>query len=335
MTTKKIFQALRFTTALIVLSLALAACGAKKNAPADKVAVQLSWFPSVEFAGFYAALENGYYADENLEVTLIPGGPEINPLDAVESGAAQFGISTSDSLIIARSEGQNYVAVSAIYGQNPLVVMTLSDSQITKPEDLAGKTVGVFSSDLSTVWDIQFLALLQKTNVDRESVAFTLINDYHGANELTSGNMDAMSGSFATNEPVQARLDGNDVSLIYYKDYGVDVYSNVIFTTEELTQNNAELVSRMIRATMKGYQFAVENPATAVELSLTRDPALDLALQTNTMQAQIPLIDTGGAPIGSMDASVWETTQQILLDFNLISAPIDLNAIYTNKFIAP
>ncbi len=318
---------------LAALSLSLFGCGAK--ASADKVTVQLSWFPSTEYAGFYAALENGYYADENLEVTLLPGGPEATPLDDVQSGKTQFGISTGDSLIIARANQQNFVAVATIFRQNPLVVMSLSDSAITKPEDLAGKTVGVIAPDLSTVWDIQLLALLQEMGVDRNSITFTPINDYTGANELTAGNMDAMSGMFATNEPVAAKMAGDDLNLIYYKDYGVDVYANVIFTSEEFAQNNADLVTRMIRATMKGYQFAIESPDKAAEFSVKYDPTLDLVLQTNTMQAQIPLIDTGDAAIGSMDANVWETTQQILLDFNLISAPIDLNTVYTNKFVNP
>ncbi len=315
---------------MTILSLSLLGCNA--FAPADKVTVQLSWFPSVEYAGFYAALENGYYKDEKIEVTLVPGGPEVNPLDDVRSGKAQFGITPGDSLIVARSNQQNYIAVATIFRQNPLVVMTLNNGPIQKPEDLAGKTVGVLSPDLSTVWDVQFLALLRKLNIDRESVNFKTITDYNGANEITSGNMDAMSGSFATNEPIQAKMAGTDVSLIYYKDYGVDIYSNVLFTSEEFLQNNSDVISRMVRATMKGYQFAIENPEKAAEFALKYDPTLDLAFQTNVMKAQIPIVDTGDAPIGSMDVDVWETTQQILLDFNLISEPIELNTVYTNQY---
>lgn len=329
-TSKKISHVRIIVVWMTILSLSLFGCGI--FAPADKVTVQLSWFPSVEYAGFYTALENGYYKDENIEVTLVPGGPEVNPLDDVHNGKAQFGITTGDSLIVARSNQQNYVAVATIFRQNPLVVMTLSNGPIQKPEDLAGKTVGVLSPDLSTVWDVQFLALLRKLNIDRESINFKTITDYSGANEITSGNMDAMSGSFATNEPIQAQMAGTDISLIYYKDYGVDIYSNVLFTSEEFVQNNSDLVARMVRATMKGYQFAIENPDKAAEFTLKYDSTLDLAFQKNVMKAQIPIIDTGDAPVGSMDSDVWETTQQILLDFNLISEPIELNTVYTNQY---
>jgi ABC-type nitrate/sulfonate/bicarbonate transport system substrate-binding protein len=295
--------------------------------------VQLSWFPSVEYAGFYAALENGYYADEKLDVTLVPGGPEVNALDVVQSGSAQFGISTGDSLILAKSKQQNFVAVATIFRNNPLVAMSLADSGIQKPEDLAGKTVGVIAPDLSSTWDVQFLALMRELNVDTNGMKFIPISDYQGANELKAKNMDAMSGMFATNEPVQAAMAGDQLNLIYYKDYGVDVYSNVIFTSEELTKNNSDLVSRMVKATMKGYQYAIENPDKAAELTVKYDPTLDLAFQKNVMVAQIPFIDTGDAPIGSMDSDVWDTTQQILLDFNLITSTIDLNSVYTNQFV--
>lgn len=328
---------IRLRLIIVFAALLVNACGTAQTplAPADKVTVQLSWFHSVEYAGLYAAIEQGYYAEENIEVVLNAGGPASDALAEVGNGNAQFGISTGDSLIIAKSKGQDFLGVATIFRNNPLVLMSLANSSITKPEDLAGKTVGVIAPDLSTGWDVQLLALLKTLNVDSSTINFVAINDYHGANELTSGNMDAMSGMFATNEPVQAEMDGDALNLIYYKDYGVDVYSNVIFTTGELANSNPDLVTRFLRATMKGYQFSIENAEEAAGFSVKYDPSLDAALQTATMNAQIPFIATGDAPIGSMDVGVWEATQEILLDFGLISSRVDLATVYTNKFVAP
>jgi ABC-type nitrate/sulfonate/bicarbonate transport system substrate-binding protein len=162
---------------------------------------------------------------------------------------------------------------------------------------------------------------------------FSAIEDYHGANELKSKRLDVMSGMFATNEPVIAELEGEALNLIYYKDYGIDVYANTIFTTEEFVQNNADLVGRFVKATMRGYQYAIENPEEVASYALKYDETLDLKIQQETMKAQIPFIDTGDAPIGSMDESVWKTTQDILLEFDLISQPVDLSTIYTNQFV--
>lgn len=321
---------------VIAIAILLTACGGPSANGAganDKVTVQLSWFHSVEYAGFYAAVEKGFYAEEGIDVTLKAGGPEVDVLGEVKSGNSQFGVSTGDSLIIARSKGDNFQAVGTIFRNNPMVVMSLSESGIAKPEDLVGRTIGVIAPDLSTTWDIQFLAMLQEMNVPRDSMTFAAIEDYHGANELKSGRLDVMSGMFATNEPVVAQLDGDALNLIYYKDYGIEVYANTILATDEFIQNNDDLVGRFVKATMRGYQYAIENPEEVAAFALKYDNTLDLTVQTETMKAQIPFIDTGDAPIGSMDDSVWSTTQDILLQFNLISEPVELNSLYTNQFI--
>lgn len=321
---------------IVAMALLVSACGMKNPfAASDKVNVQLSWFHSVEYAGFYTAIEKGYYKDENIETTLIAGGPTIDPLSEVNSGNAQFGISTGDSLVIARTNQKNLLAVATIFRNNPLVIMSLSNENIIKPEDLTGKNIGVIAPDLSSNYDIQFLALLNRIGLNRDSMNFSAIEDYNGAAELTSGKLDAMSSMFATNEPIQAQLNGDKVNLIYYKDYGVDVYANALFTTDEFAKNNPDLTARFIRATMKGYQYAIEHPEEVASFALKYDPTLDLALQQETMKAQIPFIDTGSGPIGSMDENVWNTTQDILLEFKLIQSPIDLSTVYTNKFVTP
>lgn len=320
--------------ALVVLSLLLTACGnATPAKTVDKVNVQLSWFHGVEYAGFYAAVDKGYYADENIEVTLHAGGPDINPLDEVHNGKSQFGVGQGDGLIVARANGQNFVAVATIFRVNPLAITSLKEADLQKPQDLVGKTVGTYSLDVNNYSDFMFLAFMSRTGLQKDSMQYALIEDFYGANEIKSGRMDAMSGMFATDQQVMTREAGDEINLIYYKDYGVDVYINTIFVADEFLQSNPDLIARFVRATMKGYQYAVENPDEVAALAVQYDDALDLGYQEQVMQLQVPFIDTGNAPIGSMDEDVWKTTQDILLEFNLISQPVDLSAIYTNQFI--
>lgn len=328
---KKIYYLL---ATLVTFSLLLTACGnAAPARPADKVDVQLSWFHGVEYAGFYEAVEKGYYAEENIEVTLYAGGPDINPLDEVHTGKAQFGIGQGDGLIVAGENGQNFVAVATIFRVNPLAITSIKEDNIQKPQDLVGKTVGTYSLDVNSYSDLMFLAFMSHTGLQKDSMRYALIEDFYGANEIKSGKMDAMSGMFATDQQVMAREAGDEINLIYYKDYGVDVYINTIFVTDELLQSNPDLIARFVRATMKGYQYAVENPDEGAALAVKYDDSLDLSYQRQVMQAQIPFIDTGNAPIGSMGEDVWKTTQDILLEFDLISHPVDLSDIYTNRFI--
>jgi len=320
---------------IMITAIILTACGSATSGPADKVTVQLSWFHGVEYAGFYTAVENGYYAEENIEVVLNAGGPELNPLDEVTNGNAQFGIGSGDGLILAEANGQNFVSVAAIYQENPLAITSLVSDEILKPEDLVGKTVGTYSLDLSSYSDLMFLAFMSRTGLEQDSMDYALIEDFFGANEIKSGKMDAMTGMFATDQQVMTRQAGDDINLMYYKDYGVDVYINTIFVTEEFKQNNSDLIARFVRATLRGYQYAIENPNEVAEFALQYDETLDLEYQQQVMQASIPFIDTGSASIGFMDENVWNVTQDILLEFDMISAPVDLSTLFTNEFVTP
>lgn len=321
----------------VMAAILMAACGGSPapTQPAEKVTVQLSWFHGVEYAGFYTAIEKGYYANENIEVTLKAGGPETNPLDEVNNGNAQFGIGSGDGLIIAKANGQNFMSVATIFRDNPLAITSLQNDGIQKPEDLTGKTVGAYSLDLSSYSDFMFLAFMSRTGLKKDAMNYALIEDFYGANEIKSGKMDAMSGMFATDQQVMTHEAGDEINLMYYKDYGVDVYINTIFVKDELTQSNPDLITRFIRATMKGYQYAVENPSEVAGFAIKYDDTLDLGYQQQVMQAQIPFIDTGNGALGSMDDNVWNITQEILLEFDLISTPVDLSTIYTNQFITP
>ena len=320
----------------ILPALFAASCGKKEVAttiPQDKVTVQLSWFHSAEFIGFYVADQLGYYANENLDVTLLAGGPEIDPVAAVVADTAQIGVTSGDSILRAQSGGQDLIAISSIFRKSPLMIMTLSNSGITSPQDLTGKTVGVVSTGLDTTWDIQFIAMLKKTGIDPNGIKFVPNEEFHGAADLHTGRMDASSGTFSTNELVQAKIDGEDVVSIYYGDYGVEFYNNVIFTKAQLTADNPKLVQRFIRATLQGYQYAIEHSKEAAALTIKYDETLDVAFQQATIEAQIPLIDTGDARPGWMDDHIWVNTQTILLDQGYIISPVDLSKAYTNEFI--
>jgi NitT/TauT family transport system substrate-binding protein len=315
---------------VVLMSGVLVACTALKPQP-DKVTVQLSWFHSVEFAGFYVADQKGYYADENLAVTLKPGGADILPAQEIADGKADIGVTGGDQLLIARSQGLPLKAIAAIFRQSPVALMALADSGIKTPQDMVGKRIGVISPAYDNNNDIQLLAMLRQAGIDQSEVKLVVTEDY-SVGSLTSGAMDVYSG-FAMNEPVDARLRGIDVNLILPQDYGVSIYANVLFASQKTLDERSDVVQRFVRATYKGYQYAIEHPDEAGDLALKYDDTLDVAFQRASMQAEIPLIDTGDVPIGTMDAPVWQNTNDILLQQGLIKSPVDTSTLFTNKYV--
>jgi ABC-type nitrate/sulfonate/bicarbonate transport system substrate-binding protein len=133
-----------FAAVAVCLPLALLACGSSAGgSPLTPVTVQLAWSHQAQFAGMYAADQLGYYGDEGLEVTLVESGPAGGQVEAVLADKAEVGIVSGDVLLLARSKGQKVQAVAAIYRRSPRVYMSLAQSGITRPQDLAGKTIAV------------------------------------------------------------------------------------------------------------------------------------------------------------------------------------------------
>ena len=136
-------QYFRIIAILVVVGLILAACTPKatQQAALTPVTVQFLWTHQSQFAGFYAADQKGYYADEGLAVTFLKGGPDVDRWTSVLDGTAQFGIAGGDELVIGRSEGKQVRAIATIFRRSPVVFIALADSGITRPEDFAGKQV--------------------------------------------------------------------------------------------------------------------------------------------------------------------------------------------------
>jgi len=323
--------------ALFLLLLAtslIAGCAtdaAETAVPESSISVQLSWFGTIEFAGFYAAIEHGYYAQENLDVQLLEGGFDdsgayIDPVEKVLAGEADFGIFNADSLILARAAGNPVVALAAIYQRNPTVLFSLAEENIRTPQDLVGKRIGVsFGSD-----DIVFTALLHSQGVAASEV--TMVPADPSLNALLAGEVDAQMG-FVTNEPVLLRQQGYEVNLILPSDYGIDLYSNLIFTSEDLVEKDPDLVTRFLQATLHGYEEAMDDPDHAAQLSVQRNPELDLDGELASMQASLPLLRPAGSPPGMMTVESWQAAYQFMLDQGLLDQPIDIGEVYDLSFL--
>lgn len=293
----------------------------------DNVEVVLKWAHQAQFAGNYVAVKKGFYKQEGINANLIPYSEENKPIDAVSSGKATFGITGADELILAREKGIPIKAIGVIYKINPVAAYSLKDSGITKPADFIGKTVG-----LEKGINVEYLysAMMSKLKIDRTQIKEVPIG--FTATELLEGRVDVSTG-YVTNEPHQAMSAGQEVNIILMSDYGVNMYADVVFASEDTIKNNPSLVERFLRATLDGWQYAIENSNEAIDITL--DYAVDSTRshERYMLDTSIPLINDGESPLGWMDKNKWMQVSDILFDQKILANEVDVSDAYTMQFL--
>ena len=264
---------------------------------AEKVSLQLKWFHQFQFAGYYAAKAQGYYAEEGLEVEIRPLDRTRTVVDQVGSGEADYGV--GDSAIVADyARGAPIVSLAAIFQHSPLVLISRKDSGIVSPSDLAGKRL-MFDSKGSDDGPIR--AMLAEAGISSER--FEHVSHSYNNEDLSSGRVDAMS-AYLTNQSFYFRERGVAVNIINPQSYGLDFYGDLLFTSEQELNTHPGRAERFLRASLKGWQYALDHPEEMIQLTKRQyqsESSLELlrfeATQTHRMIAPeavpLGLIDVG------------------------------------------
>ena len=316
---------------LLIISwiiLLLAACAPETQPPPEPVTVQLKWVHQAQFAGFYAAEAQGYYADENIEVTFLPGGVGIDLAEGIINGEVDFSIIGADNLIVEYAGGAPLKAIATTYRINPFVLVSFADSGITSPYDFPGRTISLSKgSD-----EVQFMAMLHKLNLDPAEI--TLVDYAYDNTPFVNGEVD-VTVSFAAGSllRLQEQVGDRAIHLIWPGDYGITFYSDTIVAHEDLLASNPDLVYRFLKATLAGHRFALENSEAAIEATMQYAEEQDRQLQSDMLAASVPMIYTGKDQIGWMQPAVWESMQSILLDQDILTTPIEIDQVYSMEIL--
>ncbi len=229
----------------------------------DTINVRLLWKHQFQFAGYYMAKEKGFYAEEGLDVRLQEFDFGLDLVDEVIQGRSQFGIART-SLLIDKNAGADVVALFAAYQQSPLMLLTRKDSNILLSSDLQNKQV-MITDDAKKVGEI--IAMLLQAGI----TASNFIQQEHSYNvqDLIDGKTDAMA-SYVSNEPFQLEQQGIEFNVIHPKDYGFDMYSDILFTSREYVEQNPDVTDRFYRASIRGWLYAFEHIDETAEIILNR-----------------------------------------------------------------
>jgi NitT/TauT family transport system substrate-binding protein len=322
---------------LIVATLAgglLTATAATAQSP-DKVRLQIKWVPQAQFAGYFVALDKGYYADENLDVSISPGGPDIIPEQQVTNGQADFGVDWVASFLAFRDKGLPIIDIAQVYQSSGLMLISKKSANINKAEDLRGKNVGVWYGGN----EFEFLALMDKLHYDPDK-DMNVIKQGFTMDPFLAGQMDAASAMTYNEYQVvlESGVNANDLNVLRYNDEGVGMLEDNLFSTEDMVRNKPDLVQRFVRASMKGWQDAVNDQSGAVDIVMKYvEPGSTTADHQARMMSEVAklVLPTGMSPdqIGVMDANRFATTADIALKFHVINSPADPAKSYTNDFV--
>ena len=343
MTKHKIIQLIFFP--LLVLGLLLSACQpTATQAPAItqppatvqteppqlvRVTLRLPWIVNAQFAGYYTALEKGFFKEEGLEVEIRPGGIDKNSITLVAAGEDTFGLHDTGSLLLARAQDIPLVAVATFYQKHPGGVMALADSGIKTLEDFKGKTIGFQEGG---PWMLT-KAMLKANGISLDDVKTITVQ--YDISPLLNGQVDLFT-VFATNEPLIAKSQGKDTVVFLPADNGVPTASDALFTTEEYLNRNPEVVRKMIKAIQRGWDYALKNKEEAIQFLAKYDPQLDQELELMKLEAEEPFIltpETQMNGIGYMTDEKWKTAYEVLRAEGGLEEDLDYTVAFTLEFV--
>lgn len=223
----------------------------------EPVVVQLKWKHAFQFAGYYAAVERGFYREAGLEVKLVEGGPETHFAHELESGRCQYAVALS-SMLIHRVEGSPVVALAAVLQHSPEVLLVAEASGINNPHQMAGRTVAASPEDTPAL-----LAMFKNEGLAPDAVK-TIPYEFEIA-RLVSGEVAGM-GAYTINEPFVMRQKGVPFRLIQPRDYGVDFYGDCLFTSDQELRRHPERVKAFLEASLRGWQYAMTHREEVIDV---------------------------------------------------------------------
>ncbi len=313
----------RISAAFICLSLPVFIAGCHRSTATGgliPVTLQTDWYPQPEHGGFYDALLRGYYKQEGLDVTILPGGPMNVAEQQVSLGSAQFGMGSSDRMLEADSQGEPLVAVGATMQSDPQGIMLHADSPVHSFSDLDGRAIAVKAG---STW-FEYIVRRYNLKNTREIPA-----TYSVANFLADPSY--IQQVFVTSEPFFARKAGAQIRTLLISDTGYAPY-RVFFTSRDYLAQHPDIVAKFVRASIHGWRnYMRDNSLVNAELGKL-NPAQAPEQMQFTWQALKDghFVDAGNpANTGRMDPARWTAMYAQLSDLKLITHPIDPGSVYT------
>ncbi len=292
----------------------MAAAAATTVQAADDVKLQLQWVTQAQFAGYYVALDKGFYAAEDLNVTILPGGPDIAPPQVLAGGGADAMLNWMPSALAAREKGLPVVNIAQPFKSSGLMLTCWKDTGIKSPADFKGKTIGVWFYGN----EYPFLSWMSQEGISTEGGddGVTVLRQGFNVDPLLQRQADCIS-TMTYNEfgqVLDAGVSEDELVTFKYEDQGVATLEDGIYALEDNLKDPAfaDKMVRFVRASMKGWKYAEANPGEAANIVLDNDES---GAQTEAhqvrMMGEIAKLTAGSN--GTLDPAEYERTVATLM----------------------
>ena len=284
---------------------------------ADPLTLQLKWVAQAQFAGYYVAAAKGYYSDAGLDLTIKPGGPEVNPSQVIAAGGADVVVDWMPSALAAREKGVPLVNIAQVYQRSGLELTCRKDSGVRTPADFKGRTLGVWFAGN----EYPFLSWMAKLNLktDGSPGGVQVLRQGYDVEPLLH-NQAACISTMTYNEYwqiIEAGMKPDRLVVFKYQDQGVATLEDGLYTTEAKLKDPAmvDRLARFVKASMQGWKYAILHQDEAVRIVLARSTAgaQTAAHQKHMLGDVAKLITAGAHGLGYLEPAAYERTVAILM----------------------
>ncbi|AJD52798.1 NitT/TauT family transport system substrate-binding protein [Thalassospira xiamenensis M-5 = DSM 17429] len=280
---------------------------------ADEVTLQLKWVTQAQFAGYYVAQDKGFYEEAGLDVTINPGGPDIAPPQVIAGGGADVIVDWMPSALASREKGVALVNIAQPFAKSGMMLTCLKETGVESPDDFPGRTLGVWFFGN----EYPFLSWMSKLGIptDGSEKGVTVLKQGFNVDPLLQKQADCIS-TMTYNEywqVIDAGITEDQLNVFKYEDQGVATLEDGLYVLEDNLKDEAfvEKMGRFVAASMKGWQWAKENPEDAAMIVLDNDAtgAQTEKHQIRMMQEIAKLLDDDG----KLDEAAYQRTVDSLL----------------------
>ena len=291
------------------------------------VSLQLQWVAQSQFAGYYAAVANGYYEEEGLDLTILEGAVEIVPQQVVAAGDAEFGIAWVPKVLESREAGADLVNIAQIFQRSGTLQVSFVDTGIESVEDFEGMRIGTWGFGN----EHELFVAMRAEGIDPENPDdVTIVQQPFDMSLLINGEVDAAQAMTyneyaqvleTTDEDGELIYTADDLDVIDFNDVGTAMLQDHIFVRGEwlVEEGNPEIAEAFVRASIRGWIFCRDNFDECVDIVLENGPTLGEGHMRWQLNEINKLIWPSSDGIGTLDPDLWAQTVDVAIEGEVIT----------------